>query len=193
MEVSSSATIIPAKSDQNLSDSAIYRLTMLALGLAVTLLASCSTQADTSRPELIALGQQFLLADEPAGATGILDYRESKSEQSEVTLLGRIGGGKPTWSIDSAMFLLSDPTEIIADESHHECHDDNCPFCKGKARPDDSKAIVILTGADGQVPPIDARKLLPLAEGQMVVVSGRAEINSLGQLVVHARGLYLRR
>jgi hypothetical protein len=166
---------------------------LLAWSAFVTLLAGCSTQVDAPRPELLALGQQFLLTEEPGGATGILDYRESKTEPSDVTLLGRIGGGKPTWSVDSAMFLLSDPTQAIADESHHECHDDNCPFCKGKTRPDDSRAIVLLTGADGRVPAVDARKMLPLAEGQMVVVSGRAEINSLGQLVVHARGLYVRR
>jgi hypothetical protein len=139
------------------------------------------------------MGQQFLLADEPEGATGILDYRESKAEPADVALVGRIGGGKPVWATDSAMFLVSDPTQEVAADSHHECHDDNCPFCKGKARPDDSKAIVMLTDADGRVPPVDARKMLPLEEGQMVVVSGRAEINSLGQLVVHARGLYVRR
>ena len=52
---------------------------------------------------------------------------------------------------------------------------------------------VLFTGGDGKVPQVDARKLLPLEEGQMVVVSGRAEVNAIGQLVVHARGLYLRR
>jgi hypothetical protein len=91
------------------------------------------------------------------------------------------------------MFLMSDPTQAVADDGTHQCHDENCPFCKGKSKPDDSKAIVMLTAEDGRVPPVDARKMLPLAEGQMVVVSGRAEINSLGQLVVHARGLYVRR
>jgi hypothetical protein len=45
----------------------------------------------------------------------------------------------------------------------------------------------------GQVPPVDARTLLPLEEGQMVVVRGRAEVNSLGLLVVRATGLYLRK
>jgi hypothetical protein len=43
------------------------------------------------------------------------------------------------------------------------------------------------------VPPIDARKLLPLEEGQTAVVSGRAEIDEAGQLVLHARGVYVRR
>jgi hypothetical protein len=171
----------------------MIRRELLAIGMSVVLFASCSDQAATPRPELVQMGRQFLLAEEPEGATGIIDYRESKAEPAEVTLLGRIGGGKPVWATDSAMFLLSDPTQTIAAESHHECHDDNCPFCKGKEKPDDSKAIVMLTDAEGRVPAMDARKMLPLAEGQIVVVSGWAEINSLGQLVVHARGLYVRR
>jgi hypothetical protein len=171
----------------------MVRLELLALGLSITLLASCSKQAETPRPELVEMGRQFLLAEEPEGVTGIIDYRESKAEPAEVTLLGRIGGGKPVWASDSAMFLLCDPTQTITADAHHECHDENCPFCKGKAKPDDAKAIVMLTDAEGRVPAVDARKMLPLAEGQMVVVSGRAEINSLGQLVVHARGLYVRR
>jgi hypothetical protein len=51
----------------------------------------------------------------------------------------------------------------------------------------------MLTGSDSRVPPYDARKLLPLEEGQMVVIRGRVEVNALGQLIVHARGLYVRR
>jgi hypothetical protein len=175
------------------------RWVMLALVVGLLLAAGCTPGTDAPRVEHPELGQQFVLAEEPEGATGILDYREgipeheAKPEPADVALLGRIGGGKPTWSRDSAMFLVSDPTQDLAEESDHVCHSDNCPFCKGKARVDDSRAIVILTGGDGHVPPMDARKLMPLAEGQMVVVSGRAEINSLGQLVVHARGVYVRR
>jgi hypothetical protein len=90
------------------------------------------------------------------------------------------------------MFLLTDPTEAI-DGGEHVCHDENCPFCKGKSGANLSQAIVMLIGDDGRVPPIDARKLLPLAEGQTAVVSGRAEIDEAGRLVVHARGIYLRR
>jgi hypothetical protein len=171
----------------------IWKLASLAACL--TTLLGCGQQAVSPSPEHAALGQKFLLAEEPAGAMGIIDYRESPpaEEAAEVSLVGRIGGGKLTWSDQSATFLLTDPAHEIGGADGHECHSDNCPFCKGKQSADHGQAIVMLTADDGKVPPIDARKLLPLADGQMVVVSGRAEVNAIGQLVVHARGLYVRR
>ena len=138
-------------------------------------------------------GQRFVLADEPAGAQGILDYRESKPEAGEVSLIGRVGLEKLKWSNQSAMFVITDPSEALEGAGHHECTDDNCPFCKAKGGGHPSRAIVMLIGDNGQVPAIPARKLLPLEEGQTVVVSGRAEINEQGDLVVHAKGLYVRR
>jgi hypothetical protein len=166
----------------------------ILIAVHLIVLAGCAARVPVPSGEHAALGQKFLLGEEPAGAMGIIDYRESPAaaETADVTLVGKIGGGKLTWSSQSASFLLSDPAHEIA-AGDHECHSDNCPFCKGKQSADQSQAIVMLTGDDGNVPPIDARKLLPLEEGQMVVVSGRAEVNAVGQLVVHARGLYVRR
>jgi len=171
------------------------RWNLLALVAGALMVAGCSPHAAGPTPEQVALGQKFLLAEEPGGAVGIIDYREAPpaEDQTDVTLVGRIGGGKLTWSSQSATFLLSDPTHEIGAGSEHECHSDNCPFCKGKTNADHAQAIVMLTDGDGNVPPVDARKLLPLAEGQTIVVSGRAEVNAIGQLVVHARGLYVRR
>lgn len=163
--------------------------------LIASLLVVCGCNARPGAPlaEHQELGKRFLLAEEPADAVGIIDYREAKEAAAEVSLVGRIGGGNPTWSSESASFLLSDPAQQFEAENTHVCKDDNCPFCKGKKGEDRSQAIVMLTDAEGRVPPVDARKLLPLEEGQMVVVSGNAEVNELGQLIVHARGIYVRR
>lgn len=163
------------------------------LVLAVIILAvGCAKQDVAPSGELAEVGKQFLLTEEPAGAVGILDFREAASETKDVTLFGRIGGGTPVWSPESAMFLISDPTQALEDESGHVCKGDNCPFCKGKTDAKQAQAIAMLTTVDGKVPPVDARKLLPLAEGQIVVVQGRPETNAVGQLVVHVRGIYLR-
>jgi hypothetical protein len=164
---------------------------LVSIGLALAL--GCSQQAAVPQVKYAELGRQFVLEHEPEGAVGILDFREAQPQAEEVALLGRIGGGRPTWSSRSASFLISDPTHEFTAEGGHACHDDNCPFCKGKKEQDPAQAIVMLTDEEGRVPAFDARELLPLAEGQMIVVRGRAEINALGQLVVHARGLYVRR
>ena len=176
------------------SGTVMMRFIEFSAGMAlVVALAGCSTRTGAPAVENSALGQKFILAQEPAGALGIIDYRESETPQPEVTLVGRIGGGNPTWSSESASFLLSDPAQQFEAQDSHVCKDDNCPFCKGKKGEDKSQAIVMLTDGEGRVPAMDARKLLPLVEGQMVVVSGNAEVNALGQLIVHARGLYVRR
>ena len=145
-----------------------------------------------NKTEISAEGKRFVLADEPAGAQGILDYRESKTEAGDVSLIGRVGLETLKWSNQSAMFVITDPSEAL-DPGQHVCNDENCPFCKAKAAGHPSRAIVMLIGDDGQVPAVPAKKLLSLEEGQTVVVSGRAEINEQGDLVVHAKGLYVRR
>jgi hypothetical protein len=164
----------------------MIRLTVLAI-IGASLLTGCNRG-----PQHAELGRRFLLPDEPAGAVGIIDYHESESKASEVTLVGQIGFKNLKWSTQSAMFMLIDPTEAL-ETGGHVCHDENCPFCKGKKGSLQSRAIVMLVDSDGQVPPMDARKLLPLAEGQTAVISGLAETDEAGQLVVHARGIYLRR
>jgi hypothetical protein len=151
------------------------------------LLAGCARG-----PEHADLGRRFLLSEEPVGAMGIIDYHESESKASDVTLVGQVGFKNLKWSTQSAMFLLIDPTEAM-EMGGHVCNDENCPFCKGKKGALQSRAIVMLVDDKGQVPPMDARKLLPLAEGQTAVISGQAETDEAGQLVVHARGIYLRR
>jgi hypothetical protein len=151
------------------------------------LLAGCTQQTEIS-----AEGKRFVLVEEPAGVQGILDYRESKPEAGEVSLIGRVGLDNLKWSNQSAMFVITDPSEAI-ESGQHVCTDDNCPFCKAKGGGHPSRAIVMLIGEDGQVPAVAAKKLLPLEEGQTVVVNGRAEINEQGELVLHAKGLYLRR
>jgi hypothetical protein len=143
-------------------------------------------------------GQQFLLAAEPEGAVGILDYREAAigeklPAKTDVVLWGKVGGAAQTWSPLSAEFFISDPTHDL-DAGGHVCQDDNCPFCKNKQHQNqDALAVVVLTDRDGKVPAVDVRRLLPLENGQMVVVRGQADIDPAGQLVVRASGVYLRR
>lgn len=166
----------------------VVSLVMLA---AAALLAGCSAQSHASQAPLPE-GKQFLLAEEPEALTGILEFREKEETTvDDVVLFGRIGGGKQTWSTTSAEFILSDPTHV-PDDGKHACTSDNCPFCKDKQNKIDATAIVMLTDAEGRVPKVDPRRLLPLEEGQLVVVRGPAEINAIGQLIIKARGVYIR-
>jgi hypothetical protein len=163
------------------------------IGLGTLCLAGCSAESAAKEQQLAALGAQFRLAEEPTGAISVLEFRESgQTECDDLVLLGRIGGGKACVSATSAEFLMRDPAHDIAAGDDHECHSENCPFCKNKQSADHSLAIVMLTQQNDQVPAVGAGRLLQLAEGQMVVVRGRAEINAIGQLVVRANGVYVR-
>jgi hypothetical protein len=158
--------------------------------LLAGLLAGCSA-SDARDSKVAAEGAHFLLAEEPAGAIGILDFREEQPPGDDVVLFGRIGGAKHVFADQSAEFVICDPTHT-SDGDDHACHSDNCPFCKNKQEPNNALAIVMLAGDDGRVPTTSAQRLLPLDDGQMVVVRGQAEVNAIGQLVIRARGVYVR-
>ena len=165
-------------------------LSLLLLG-SLALHLGCSSRTEASQTPL-AEGKQFVLAEEPDNLFGILEFRESgETKSDDLVLLGRIGGGKQTWATNSAEFMLTDPSHQPA-EGQHACVDDNCPFCKDKHDTTSATAIVMLTDEQGNVPKVDARRLLPLKEGQLVVVRGAAEINAIGQLIVKARGIHVR-
>ncbi len=163
---------------------------LVTLGI-IALLAGCSAQSQASQTPL-AEGKQFLLTEEPEALTGILEFREQgEATATDLVLFGRVGGGKQTWSTTSAEFILSDPTHV-PDDGKHACTSDNCPFCKDKQGKTDATAIVMLTDGEGRVPKVDSRRLLPLQDGQLVVVRGPAEINAIGQLIIKAKGVYIR-
>ncbi len=52
--------------------------------------------------------------------------------------------------------------------------------------------MVEMVDQSGQVPPVDAQKLLGLSEGQTVVIRGEATLDKLGTLVVRSGGIYVR-
>jgi hypothetical protein len=175
-----------------LMNSNLIGWSLVGLSLAGALLvAGCSSNSAASQSRPASEGAQFLLDAEPESAIGILEYRELETPPQEVVLWGKIGGGKQVWSPSTAEFMLTDPTFEL-DAGGHVCTSDNCPFCKGKDEKDKAQAIVSLVDHEGKVPAVEARKLLPLEEGQMVVVRGQAEVNSLGLLVVRAQGVYVR-
>lgn len=168
---------------------------ILCFGLGIcSLLTGCGRSSQASDPEVARQRSQFLLADEPADAIGIMEYRELEHQAGAVVLVGRVGGQHETWSPGAAAFVISDPAVALAAEGHaHPC-DDGCAFCKKrKENLMASHAIVQFKNAQGQIVPHDARDLFHLEEHQTVVVEGHAEVDSLGHLVVSARGIYVRR
>ncbi len=167
----------------------IRHLAVALLGLVT--LAGCSASQAAGDADVLAARTQVLLTSEPENAVGILEIREDGIPEEEFTLVGRVGGVAEPWSPGEAAFIMSDPVAGISGD--HECGDD-CAFCKKKNEHKvEPWAIVQFTDDSGIVLPIDARKLLALEESQTVVVRGRATVDSLGNLIVSAKGIYIRR
>lgn len=166
------------------------RIACWKLIIGMVLLAGCSAGDAALSPEFVQVRQQLLLTEEPENAIGILELREAGLTDSEVVLLGRVGGVKEPWSPGRAAFVMSDPVAQIG--ADHVC--DGCAFCKQRKEEQiEPWAIVRFSDAQGQVLPVDARALLGIDESQTVVVRGQATVDSLGNLILAARDIYVRR
>jgi hypothetical protein len=161
----------------------------LALLCILAPLAGCNCSCDT---ELVAAERSRLLLDaEPPDAQGVLDLRESLAdEERRVVVVGRIGGGQPVFDPDHALFLIVDPS-VPQGHHHPDGCDENCPFC-AKGAEEQTVAYVHCVDASGQSVPTRADRLLGLAVGQTVVISGWARCDAAGNLVIRANGVYIR-
>jgi len=164
--------------------------------------AGCERTSAPGEPDSGESAAVYLLTDEPPGARGVLEVRaelESNDQPGtavDVVLVGRIGGVEgATWDPDRAAFSVQDLSAVehakVDEAPQHDA--DSCPYCReGKKKRLASTALVQVVDAQGNVPSVDARKLLGLEDGQTVVVRGTAQIDSLGNLTVRAAGVFVR-
>lgn len=162
--------------------------------LALVTFAGCQEAVD---PAVMKQRDKYLLSEEPTGAIAVSEAREQITDQEQpIVLIGRVGAGEhSTWEPGKAAFVVRDPAASLGSHADTPGHDpDNCPFCKGeKGRKPDMTALIRVVDEAGAVVEIDARKLLPIEEEQLVVVEGTAQFDELGNLVVAAKGVYVRR
>ncbi|MHB8954743.1 MAG: hypothetical protein ACYC4U_17350 [Pirellulaceae bacterium] len=182
----------------------IYRLMSVAWVGLLFVGSGCQKTADPDGGGPSDAGAAYLLNAEPEAAQSVVDVRallEEKKEPEDIVVVGRIDGlGQPTWDPERAAFMIADlslaPEKGTQQAEHDETpkHDaDNCPFCKVKKKKElAGLALIQVVDSSGTTLAVDARPLLGLSEGQVVVVRGEGQVDSLGTLVVRARGIYVR-
>ncbi len=166
------------------------RVSMAAWLFASVLAAGC---ARTEAPgPLDPAGAKFLLADEPAGAKGVLAAREAWKDGDEVIVLGRIGGSTQPFSGRAAFTIVDPSLKPCNEKGDDKCEtpwDYCCDDAKDIAR---ASAFVKFVDGSGQTLPQDARQLLGVKELQTVVVRGRAKRDG-DNLTVLADGVHVRK
>jgi len=150
----------------------------IVVGAAVALVALGAPGARADVDPAAARGR-LLLAAEPTGALSPsaakakLAAKDAAPGPQPIAIAGRIGakGMEPFLEGKASFVLMEIPADDHGAKPGHDS--DNCPFCKKRSANAPLVAVQFL-GADGQVVPLDARKLFNVAKGTDVVVTGKA-------------------
>ena len=159
---------------------------------AAALIVGCTAESATDS-NVQAQRDRYLLSEEPEGAIGVVEVRESEAELKEVVLYGRVKE-----RVDGqAAFWINDPTADIHHNHGGEGHDaENCAFCKSqKENAVNPTAVVQLVDDANQPISGDSKELLGVEAGQMVVVKGQANLDeTLDVLTINVSrdGVYIR-
>lgn len=167
----------------------------LVLSLVLVGCEAASESGPTAGPKI---DSKFLLPAVPENAVTISEAKQGLEGEGEVTVIGRIDAGEhDPFEVGKAMFLMKSDTTTTVDAEAAAAHSgpghdpDKCPFCKQKNNPTDSVAIIRFLDDDGKILPEDAREILGVKKGQVVVVRGKASVDPLGHLMVDASGLFI--
>ena len=162
------------------------------------LTAGCSQESPTAEPLTLVTtaavdGSNFMLDEEPDGATDVIRVREEANDGDEVVLVGRIGGSVNPWVDGRAAFS-------IVDGSLRACSDipgDDCTepwdYCCETDRLPSSTALIKIVDDRGELVKTDARQLLDVKELSTVVIKGSAQRDDAGNLTILASGVYLKK
>ncbi|MEQ8846813.1 hypothetical protein [Botrimarina sp.] len=170
-------------------------LTLVAAA-AVPFATGCGSASNAStqsaKPAASIDGDQFLLADEPGGAVGVIEARENTSDGDEVVLVGRIGGAADPWIEGRAAFTLLDPSMAVVDESAGMGEGQLCTADCCATERQACTALVKFVDGSGALVRVGARELLGVEQGDMVVVRGTAKRDDSGNFQLLATGLHAR-
>jgi hypothetical protein len=154
--------------------------------------SSATTDAVVATPASID-GSKFLLDEEPDDAVGVIEAREMAKDGQSIVVVGRIGGAANPWVEGRAAFTLIDASKLIVADGEESgdgeiCMDDCCAEERGGCT-----TLVKVVDADGKLVPADARKLLGVADSDMLVVSGKVSKDDAGNFAILASGVHIRR
>lgn len=173
----------------------VIHFLLLVCSLAIVTTTGCGTTADSATTTTNAAdidASQYRLADEPDGAVGVIVARESAEDAAPLVLVGRVGGDANPWIDGRAAFTLLDASMSVVAEGDGSGENEMCLGDCCAADRKNCTTLVKVVDEQGKVVPVDSRELLGLKESDMVVVKGTAKKDNAGNLVVLAKGVFVR-
>lgn len=151
--------------------------------LASSLLVGCGPSDAT-----IALRQDLMLTVEPSEATSIADAKRYLVDSPKVSIVAQIS------SDETKAFVEGQAAFLINEVGHHECAaGPDCPFCDDCHSHEVKEAAVQFVDESGEPWDVDARDLLGVKPGDVVVIQGDGKIlPELDMLQVSAKHIFVR-
>jgi hypothetical protein len=136
---------------------------------------------------------KYVLADEPDGAIGVIEARETGTDGQQIVVVGKIGGATNPWIEGRAAFMLLDASKtVVADGTESSegeiCMNDCCATDRAACT-----TLVKFVDDAGKVLAVDARQLLEVSSDELVVVRGKVSKDAEGNFAVLADGVHVRR
>ena len=166
---------------------------LLMLIAAVT--AGCARREKESDvdDQVNAVGHKYLIEEEPAEAQGVAQAIQGDDE-TEVTVVGRIGGESNPWVEDLAAFTIVDPSlKACSDIPGDMCEQPWDYCCETTDTMKTHSVTVKFADEKGTVVPVDARKLFGVEPLQTVVIKGKLQKDKSGKTAVVAEKMYVRK
>ena len=170
---------------------------VLTLTVLVASTAGCgSSSSERSVPIATAVsfdGAKYTLQDEPDGAVGVIEARQTSKDGEPIVLVGRVGGATNPWIEGRAAFTMLDASKSVVAagkeaNGNEICMGDCCAQERAACT-----ALVTVVDDNGQVLPVDSRQLLRIAENDMLLVRGKVKKDETGNFTVVADGVFVRR
>lgn len=172
---------------------AIFAATLLSLSTLGCGSSSTEHVVTNATPVSFDSGK-YLLADEPDGAVGVIAARQSANDGEPIVMVGRVGGSTNPWIDGRAAFMMLDASKsVVATGTESKggneiCMGDCCALERAACT-----ALVTFVDEHGSVIPVDSRKLLQIAENDMLLVQGKVKKDDTGNFTVLASKVYVRR
>lgn len=168
----------------------------LFMVVSVIAIVGCGMATDSAVVQTTAAnidGAKYLLNEEPEGAVGVIEARESAEDGKPLVMVGRIGGAANPWIDGRAAFTVLDASMTVVAEGEENsdagtiCTEECCDAERATCT-----ALVKFVDANGSVLPVDSRQLLSVKQDDMLVIQGKAQKDKNGNFVMLADRVYVR-